>query len=356
VTEISKRKNDHLDLAIGGDVGFRNKTTLLECVELVHDSLPELDLDGIDLRVKLFGRDLRAPIVLAGMTGGTERARHINLELASIAEERGYGFGLGSQRAMLRDPASVATYRVRQVAPSIPLLGNIGGVQAVELTTDAVAELVAAVEADALCVHLNPAMEVVQSEGDRDFRGVTDALRRLAAELPVPVVAKETGCGLSRSVARRLRAAGIRHIDISGAGGTSWVGVEAERALPTDRSLGQAFWDWGIPTAASLLMVEPTRFATVIATGGLATGLDAARALALGAHVVGIARPVLQALERGGRANAIEFLAGVERELRTALLLMGARDVESARQAPYLLRGDLARWASACGAEAALDG
>jgi isopentenyl-diphosphate delta-isomerase len=333
-------------LAARGNVGFRDKTTLLECVELVHDAMPELSLDDIDLRVRVLGRSLRAPIILAGMTGGTERARGINRELAAIAEERGYGFGLGSQRPMLKEAGCTDTYQVRDVAPSVLLLGNIGAVQASALPSERVAELAGAVGADAICVHLNPAMEVVQSEGDRDFRGIEATFRRLSSELDYPVIAKETGCGLSASVGRRLSAAGIRDVDVSGAGGTSWVGVETERAQADDRPLGQAFWDWGIPTAASLLSVAPLRFRTVIATGGIATGLDAARALVLGAHAVGIARPVLQALEHGGRAQALAFLAGVERELRTALLLMGARDVAAAQRSPRLLRGGLERWAA----------
>jgi isopentenyl-diphosphate delta-isomerase len=344
LSQISKRKNDHLDLAAHGNVGFRNKTTLLECVELVHDAMPELALDDVDLGVRILGRQLKAPLILAGMTGGTERAGRINRELAAIAEERGYGFGLGSQRPILKDPSSAPTYQVRDIAPSVLLLGNIGAVQASALATPRVAELVSAVGADALCVHLNPAMEVVQSEGDRDFRGIEATYQRLAAELGVPVIAKETGCGISKRVAQRLAAAGVRDVDVSGAGGTSWVGVETERANVADRPLGQAFWDWGIPTAASLVSIASARFRTVIATGGIATGLDAARALVLGAHAVGIARPVLQALEQGGKAGAMDFLERVERELRTALLLIGARSVAAAREAPRLLTGELSRW------------
>jgi isopentenyl-diphosphate Delta-isomerase len=344
VSQISKRKNDHLDLATHGNVGFRNKTTLLECVELIHDALPELSLDEIDVRARILGRTLSAPIILAGMTGGTERARRVNRELAAIAEELGYGFGVGSQRPMLKDPATLDTYQVRDVAPSVLLLGNIGGVQASAMASSEVAALASAIGADALCVHLNPAMEVVQSEGDRDFRGVAATLSRLVAELPCPVIAKETGCGISASVAERLAASGVRDVDISGAGGTSWVAVEAERASSEDRPLGEAFWDWGIPTAASLLGVARARFRTVIATGGIASGMDAARALVLGAHAVGIARPVLQAFESGGRQRVLELLRGVERELKTALLLMGARDLAAARERPRLLRGELREW------------
>lgn len=345
VNQISKRKDEHLDLATHGDVGFRAKTTLLECVELVHDALPELAVDEIDLGVRILGHRLRAPLILAGMTGGSERARAINIELATIAEELGYGFGLGSQRAMLKDPALASTYQVRSVAPTTLVLGNIGAVQAVRMSTAEVQDLVSSVGASALCVHLNPAMEMVQSEGDRDFRGVLDAFGRLTAELAVPVVAKETGAGLSASAARRLRGQGVRDVDVSGAGGTSWVGVEARRAATSEQALGERLWDWGIPTAASLIAMAAFDFRTVIATGGIATGLDAARALALGAHAVGVARPVLQALDRGGRPGAMEYLAQVERELRTVMLLIGARDVAATRRAPKLVTGELARWA-----------
>lgn len=352
---ISGRKDDHLDLAAQGDVGFRTKTTLLECVQLLHDSLPELALDEIDLSVRLLGKRLRAPLVLAGMTGGTDRARQINLDLASIAEERGYAFGLGSQRAMLLDPSLKRTYEVRSVAPTALVLGNVGGVQVAGMTTHEVEALVTQVAADALCVHLNPAMELVQNEGDRDFRGVQDALQRLSAELPVPIIAKETGCGLSADVGRRLRSGGVRHVDVSGAGGTSWVGVETERAEPRGRALGALFWDWGLPTATSLIALEPLGFSTLIATGGISSGLDAARALALGANAVGMARPVLQALTRGGREEAVRFLQGVERELTTALLLTGSRDVAELQAKPRLLTGELRLWAELAGGCAAAD-
>ncbi|MCC6214130.1 MAG: type 2 isopentenyl-diphosphate Delta-isomerase [Polyangiaceae bacterium] len=347
MADISRRKDDHLDLAARGDVGFRRTGTLLSDVVLLHDSLPELSLDEVDASVELFGKRLAAPVVIASMTGGSERARSINETLAGVAEELGLGFGLGSQRAMHRDPGAAGTFRVRDLAPRALVLGNLGGVQAAKLSTSEVAALVAAVGADALCVHLNPAQELVQPEGDRDFRGVLDALGRLARELPVPVVAKETGCGLGPSAGRRLRHVGVEHVDVSGAGGTSWVAVETERAAPGERALGEAFREWGIPTAASVAWMARLGFSTVIATGGVATGLDVARALALGATAAGIARPVLQALEAGGRDAALAFLAGVVRELRAAMLLVGARDVTELAATPRIVRGELARWLDA---------
>jgi isopentenyl-diphosphate delta-isomerase len=349
MADIGSRKVDHLDLATTGDVGFHSTTTLLECVRFVHDALPELSLDDIDPSCHVLGKRLRAPVLIAAMTGGTDRAERINRELAAIAEERGYAFGLGSQRAMLSRPETRSSYDVRAVAPTALLLGNIGGVQAAAMSTEAVREIAESIGADALCVHLNPAMEVVQAEGDRDFRGVLDALARLSAELPFPVIAKETGCGLSASVARRLAGAGVRHVDVSGAGGTSWVAVEAARAAGSQRALGDRFREWGIPTAASLALVEPVGFRTVFATGGISHGLDVARAVALGASAAGVARAALQALERGGRAGAEAFFAQIEAELRTAMLLTGARTLAELRRAPRLIVGELSEWVRQAG-------
>lgn len=342
---ISSRKADHIDLCVSGDVGFHAKSTLFDAVEFVHDALPELSRDEIDTSVELFGKRLRAPIIIAAMTGGTERARSINRELAQLAEERGYGFGLGSQRALLKGQPR-DTYEVRDVAPSTLVLGNIGGVQARSLSTQDIRSLVDGVGADALCVHLNPAMEIVQPEGDSDFRGVLTALERLVQELGVPVIAKETGCGLGARAVKKLARAGVRHVDVSGAGGTSWVAVEAARAVGDARTLGDALREWGVPTAASVAIskrVRP-RLKTIIATGGVSSGMDAAKAIALGANAAGMARPVLQALVAGGREGAAKFLNQVEAELRAAMLLVGVRDVRGLQRAPVVLGPALERW------------
>ncbi len=343
MADITSRKNDHLDLSIGADVGFR-KSHLLECVELMHDALPELSLDEIDTCVPILGKQLRAPIIIAAMTGGSDRAGDINLELASIAEECGYGFGVGSQRAMLVDPAMEDTYSVRQVAPTCLILGNLGAVQAARLDTASVSALVRSIGADALCVHLNPAMELVQPEGDRDFRGILAALERINHDLGVPVVAKETGCGLSLGVARRLLDHGIAHVDVSGAGGTSWVAVESERMAPENRSSALSFRDWGIPTAASVAYCASAGMSTIIATGGIASGLDIAKALSLGAHAAGLARPILKALDEFGRAGALRYLKSVETELRMAMLLTGARSVANLSRVDKRLLAPLSDW------------
>jgi len=349
MADISSRKNDHLDLALHSDVGFR-RTTLFEEVELVHCSMPELSWDELDPSLELFGRKLRAPILIAAMTGGNERARIINEKLALVAEKGGYALGLGSQRAMVREGfinESVAeSYALRSIAPTIPIFANIGIVQAAKMPSELIQSLVSHVGADALCVHLNPAQELIQPDGDRDFRGGYQALARLLGEVGVPLIVKETGNGLSRQVAEQLRAQGVLHVDVSGAGGTTWVGVETHRASGTHKQSGELFWDWGIPTAASLLEVKPSQFRTVIATGGLKSGLDAARAIALGARLAGFARPVLQELDRGGVEGALTFLSQIERDLKMAMMLTGSKNLAALGRARRLLGPKLRAWSN----------
>jgi isopentenyl-diphosphate delta-isomerase len=343
MSDISERKVDHLALCSTDEVAYRQRTTLLECVQLVHQSLPEISLDSLDLSVELLGKKLRAPLVIASMTGGTDRAGQINHDLSAIAERRGYGFGLGSQRAMQRLPETAWTYEVRKFAPTTLILGNVGAVQARDTDTATLDKLVRDIGADALCVHLNPAQELIQPGGDRDFRGCVETFGRLVRELSVPVLGKETGNGMSRQVCTRLREQGVQTVDVSGAGGTSWVGVETLRAKAEAKALGERFWDWGIPTAASTKYAADAGL-TVIATGGIQSGLDVARALALGARACGIARPVLQAYTDGGVAGAEAFLDGVERELIAALLLTGARTPRELARVPRVLTGELPSW------------
>jgi isopentenyl-diphosphate delta-isomerase len=340
---IQRRKDDHLDLCATDDVAFKGTTTLLECVQLMHQSLPDLDVDQIDTGVTLLGKSLRLPIVIAAMTGGTERAAEVNRDLASIAEARGLGFGLGSQRAMQRQPNTAWTYQVREWAPKTLILGNVGVVQARELASKDIAEMVREIGADALCVHLNPAQEIVQPGGDRDFRGGVDTFKRLVAELPVPVVGKETGCGLSLQTALKLKAAGVRTVDTSGAGGTSWVGVETLRAEGDQARLGNLLWDWGIPTAVSVHSCVKVGLET-IATGGIQSGVDVVRALALGASAAGIARPMLQAHVRGGKEEAERFVDQIEREIRAVMLLTGASSIADLRKLPRLIFEPLKQW------------
>ncbi|HEV2688565.1 MAG TPA: type 2 isopentenyl-diphosphate Delta-isomerase [Bryobacteraceae bacterium] len=336
--DIRKRKSDHLALVASGEVDFRQKGTLLDDLTLIHQALPEMHFDEVDLSTPLLGKTLRAPVLVAGMTGGTPEAAAVNKDLARAAQALGLGFGLGSQRAMLLHPELVWTYQVRDVAPDILLLANIGMVQARQMTTASVRELTKAVGADALCLHLNPAMELIQGGGDRDFRGGAETLRRLSNELGVPIIAKETGCGISRAAGIAARDAGVAAIDVSGAGGTSWVGVETKRADPGDGAmeLGEEFWDWGIPTAASVAMCADLGI-PLIATGGLRSGSDVARAIALGATSGGLAAPALRAQREGGYQGALRFLQSVVTAVKTATFLCGCKTPADLRRAPKVI-------------------
>ena len=342
VDDLAARKQSHLDLCIREDVEAARKTTLFEEVDFVHDALPDLSLDDVDCRVRWLGKELAAPLVITGMTGGTAEAFAVNRDLAAIAEEARIAFGVGSQRAMQKRPDSAWTYRIREFAPSTVLLANIGLAQARTMSADDLRPLVDEIRADALCLHLNVAQELIQPEGDRDFRQGTQAFRRLCRELPVPVIAKETGCGVSRTVALRLRAAGVKHVDVSGAGGTSWVRIEALRA-PGGSGLGDLFRDWGIPTAASLLQVRGLGLQT-IASGGVRDGLDVAKAIALGATLAGTALPVYQAYRAGGVEAARAFVGELIAGLRMTMLLTGARSIAELRRRPVVLGPTLATW------------
>ena len=340
---ISDRKRDHLRLCAEDQVEARAKTNLLDDVELLHDSLPELAIDDLDLSVDFMGRRLDAPLLITGMTGGADKAMAINRALGRTASEYGLAMGIGSQRAMLDDPELARTYRIRDVAPDILLLANIGAVQAADVTTDAVADLCEAIDADALAIHLNPGQELIQPEGDRDFRGCLDAIGRLVDELSRPVIVKETGCGLSPSVLDRLADAGVEWVDTSGAGGTTWIGVESRRAEADAADLGELFWDWGVPTAASIVYATNRDF-SVVGSGGLRNGYDAARALALGADLAGMALPWLRAAHDEGVDGARRFAAAATRGLQTAMALTGSRDLDELRTTDRILGARLTRW------------
>jgi isopentenyl-diphosphate delta-isomerase len=342
--DITTRKHDHLRLTAGGEVEFQARTTLLEGVQLVHQALPELAEHDLDLTTVLCGRRLRAPLVIAGMTGGVPEAAAINRDLARAAEQLGLAFGVGSMRPLVRQPEILETYAVRAAAPTAMLLANLGVVQARQMRPTEVRELCDRIGADALCIHLNPAMELVQEGGDRDFRGALATIDRLENELGLPVIVKETGCGLSRRAAAALAAAGVRTVDVGGAGGTSWVGVEARRAAdPAARALGEELWDWGVPTAASVAYCVEAGLETV-ATGGIRGGLDVARALALGARAAGMAAPLLRAQQRAGFDGVLAALEGILRTLRTVMLLCGCRTPGGLAIAPRVVTGELRRW------------
>lgn len=343
---LRERKRSHLDLCRTEAVEYRGKTTLFEEIDLLHSALPELAVDDIDVSVEFFGKRLRAPLLITGMTGGTEEAFAVNRDLASVAERAGIAFGLGSQRIMQDDPGTAWTFAVRQFAPSTMILANLGLNQATRQPTAAMAELVEAVGGDALCLHLNPAQELIQPDGDRDFRGGLAALERICRELTVPVIAKETGCGVSRAVGLAMRQAGVRSVDVSGAGGTSWVRIETLRGDERSRFLGEIFPTWGIPTAASLAMLGGLGL-EIIASGGIRNGLEMAKAIALGARLCGVALPVYRAYRSGGIEAAAALISRLVEGLTTAMLLTGSRTLADLSAQPVIMGERLKAWVAA---------
>ncbi len=338
---IARRKADHIEVAASGRADAVT-STLLEHVHLVHQALPELTVDGISLVTEIAGKQLSAPLVITGMTGGTAEASAINRDLARAAQAAGVALGLGSQRAMAEHPELAATYHVRDVAPDVVLLGNVGAVQLLAMGNTRVIELVKQVGADAMCVHLNPGQELIQDKGDRDFRGLVDAIARLVEASPVPVIVKETGCGLSPQAARALVSAGVHTVDVAGMGGTSWVAVEALRAREGSGAavLGKELWDWGLPTAVSVASCVEAGLAT-IASGGLRSGYDVARALALGARAGGMAAPMLRAQRAGGEAGVRAMIDQVVHSIRSVCLLTGCKSAADLSRAPRHLGAPL---------------
>jgi isopentenyl-diphosphate delta-isomerase len=334
------RKQQHIDLTLTREVGFKGKTTGLEQLEFVHNALPELNVAEIDTSVRFLNRTLRLPFMVSCMTGGYAGALAINRRLAEACEEAGIAMGVGSQRQALEDSSYHKTFTiVREAAPSIPVIGNIGAAEvAAMLSVDPIKRLVDMLRADAFAVHLNPLQEFLQPEGSPVFRGVLHGIARLVIDLPVPVIVKEIGAGISADVARRLLEAGVRYIDVAGSGGTSWAGVETLRRK--DRAVAARFWDWGIPTARALrdiaaLESRATPF-TLIASGGIQSGIEIAKCIALGAHLSASARPILMALHQGGKVGLRTLLAQWAQELRGAMFLTGSATLEALRHAPLV--------------------
>lgn len=334
-TAIEQRKLDHIRINLENDVQAAGVTTGFERYRFVHNALPELNLAGVDLATTFLGRSLRAPILLSSMTGGVERGWEITRRLAEAAQTAGCAIGVGSQRAAIEDSARARYFAVRDIAPDVLLFANLGAVQLNNgYGLDECRRAVEMIGADALILHLNPLQEALQPGGDHDFSGLLPKIAAICAALEVPVMVKEIGFGISAGVARRLADAGVAAIDVSGAGGTSWSAVERHRALtPRLRRVGETFRDWGIPTAVSLRMaIDGAPRLPVVASGGLRTGLDAAKAIALGADLAGFAGPLLKAAAEG-EAQAHELLSAIIDELRLAMFACGAGNLAQLRQA-----------------------
>lgn len=341
---IHQRKSDHIRINLEEDVDFPNLTTGLESFRLVHQALPEMNLDEVDTSVELFGKRLQAPILVSSMTGGATEAEHINRNLAIAAEACGLAMGVGSQRAGLEKEHLAATFDVRSIAPNLLLFANLGAVQFnYGYTGKQCRQAVEMIDADALILHLNPLQEVLQPEGDFNWRGLVDKIGEVCAVIDVPVIVKEVGWGISRRAARQLIESGVSAIDVAGAGGTSWSQVEMYRAATRrQRRLAAAFADWGIPTADSLREVIAIREELgredvhAIASGGIRSGQDIAKCVALGADLVGLASPFLKMATESSEA-AIDEMGLLTDELRIAMFCCGAENVASMRQSGVIV-------------------
>ncbi|MBA2388857.1 MAG: type 2 isopentenyl-diphosphate Delta-isomerase [Geodermatophilaceae bacterium] len=337
VAQTESRKLDHIDIVLNRDVNAKGVTTGFDRYFFEHEALPDLDFAAIETELTLFGKRLKAPLLISSMTGGADPARAINLRLAEAAEVLGVAMGVGSQRAAIEAGHLDATYQVRRVAPSLLLFANLGAVQFnYGLGVGDAQRAVDMIEADALFLHLNPLQEVVQAEGDRDWGGLLRKIEQVARALPVPVVAKEVGNGIGPATARRLVDAGVQAIDVAGAGGTSWSEVEAHRQPdPFRRRVAHTFAAWGTPTALALRQVRASlpRGVPVFASGGIRDGLDVAKAVALGATLVGSAAPLLGPATGEGDEVLDKFRAYIE-ELRIAMFCVGAGSLAQLRQTP----------------------
>ncbi|MBE9014525.1 type 2 isopentenyl-diphosphate Delta-isomerase, partial [Pseudanabaenaceae cyanobacterium LEGE 13415] len=303
--ETQNRKADHLKVCLEDDVQCREVTTGLEKYHFTHCCLPELDRAEINIQTTFLNKPLSAPILISSMTGGTDLAKKINYRLAAIAQEYQLAMGVGSQRVAIENPNVSDSFELRAIAPDALLLANLGAVQLnYTYGIDQCLKAVDLLEADALILHLNPLQEAVQTRGDTNFRGLLDKIAVLCEKLPVPVIAKEVGNGISSSMAEKLITAGVSAIDVAGAGGTSWAKVESGRAQdPKQRRLGLTFADWGIPTADCITQVRAVSSTIpLIASGGLRNGLDVTKTIALGADLAGLAMPFLQAANESEEA------------------------------------------------------
>jgi isopentenyl-diphosphate delta-isomerase len=332
LSRISERKLQHLKLSLEASVQS-TRGAGFDRLAFVNEALPELDLDAIDLRTSFLNHSLKLPFLISSMTGGAHAAGDINRRLALVAQTMGIAFGVGSQRAGISHKDLRATYQVRSVAPDVLLFANLGAVQLnYGMRVEQCLEAIEMIGADALILHLNPLQEALQPEGDHNFKGLLEKIAVLCHELPVPVIVKEVGCGISAATAARLAKAGVAAIDVAGMGGTSFARVEAlRRERPEEVELALAFAEWGIPTSEAIRAVRQALPAIpLIASGGLRHGLDAAKAIALGAQLTGFAHVVLAAAAEG-EASVRQLLEGFAWQLRIAMFCAGAADLEQLR-------------------------
>ena len=347
IDQIKRRKREGIEIPLKENIQGRTASTYLEYVKLLHNALPEINHDQIDLSIEFLNRSFSAPLIIDSMTGGTDEAFVINKRLGLIAERYGLGMGLGSQRAGLKSDKLVESYSIaRKVAPNAFLIANIGGAQLSDgLSNSDILKIIKMIDANALAIHLNPLQELIQPEGEPRFKGILKKISNLVNEVEIPIIVKEVGSGISADVAIKLEKSGINSINVAGAGGTSWAGIEKIRADQHNEylksQLGELFWDWGIPTALSILLVSNSVKIPVIASGGLRNGLEIAKCLILGANVCAMAFPFLKRASKS-EEELEKFTQLILSEIRATMFLLGAKDVHSLKNTRYILIDKLA--------------
>jgi len=334
---ISHRKWKHLQIALYRDVSFQNKTTGFEKYEFIHNALPELNYHEISTETQFLGKRLSFPLMISPMTGGCSKAVKINQQLGETAAECQIALSLGSQRQLIENEKYVESYRIaRQVNPNGVIIGNIGAAQLVNWKDTApFQKMIDVIQADALTIHLNPLQEVLQLEGDVNFKGALSGIERLVKHSTIPIIVKEVGSGISQDVAERLAQVGVKWIDVAGAGGTSWAAVESFRT--SKKKLAKCFWDWGIPTAESIQMGRDVLGVQMIASGGISDGVTMAKAIGLGATLCGIALPVLKILHKKKKRGLINYINQLKTEFRTTLFLTGCANVSDLKKKDVIM-------------------
>ena len=331
---INKRKTEHIRLCLTDQVEGVNKSTGLEGISFIHNALPEINFNDIEIDSTFLGKQIKTPFLVSSMTGGSKLAARINQNLAIAAEERGWAIALGSTRALLESEAYQDSFLIRKQAPHAPLIANLGAVQLnYGYGIDEAKRIVDMTEADSLVLHLNPLQEVFQDEGDINFERLLPKIESICKELHVPVGVKEVGFGIDGLLAKQLADVGIAYIDVAGAGGTSWSQVEKLRSKdPLRKAAAEAFNQWGIPTKDCIVSVRSQLpDITIVASGGMKTGHDAAKALTIGADIIGFARTLLQAATESVE-SVLQVMDQIELELRITMFGIGARTLSDLKQ------------------------
>jgi len=338
---------DHIKLCSDEEIdkiSYIEKSTLFGCVELLPVYFPMCPIEKIDTKTAFLGKTVSAPLMISAITGGAPEVTALNRTLAEVCQELRIPFGLGSGRIMFEDPASAESFRVRDAAPDIPIIANIGISQAEELSGEQLTWMVEELKADALAVHINFAMEAFQPEGDRQPAMVVETILRIKSEVSFPIVVKEVGTGFSLQQLELLKTCDAEWLDVAGAGGTNWIKIEALRSDEKIRQVVGPFLEWGVPTAVALIWAKKVGHEKVIASGGIRDGLEAAKALALGARMCGLALPVLRIMPKYGKGGVINYLRNVIDQVKVATFLCGIDSTKQLSNVQFVIKDELRDW------------